>query len=251
MITVIAPSKNKINGNYSSSHPGYDHDDVPVKEYYASFDGQVTTVVNQYSSSWIANTPSDPWYVQGKVRPLVTADYGNYFIITADNGVRQLAAHFPKDGIIVKVGQRVKAGQLVAIPPGTENDTGNSTGGHTHTEYRDINNIKMQVVFTTDEGSSMNEYKGYNLDDKESMKVAVDSHIRVVNREVIPIAEVRNIEKIAIDQGYSKGYEAGKKESGVPDNSGNIDMEKWEVNGLIVEKTEGNTKTTLNYKRKF
>lgn len=144
---VVSPSKNAINGPYTSSHKGYDHDDVPDKRYYASVDGKVTHVTNTFTTSWIANDKnSDPYYTNGN-RPLRTEDFGNFFKILGDNGITQLAAHFPKDGILVKVGQRVKAGELVAIPPGNHNDTGNSTGGHTHTEYRNAQGANIEVTF--------------------------------------------------------------------------------------------------------
>ncbi len=150
MLSVLKPSLNRITQSYSTKHTGYDHDDVPDKRYFASFDGTVSQVINEYSTSWLANTPTDPWYPGlGKPpRALKTADYGNFLKIVSDRGIVQLAAHFPKGGILVHIGQQVKAGQLIAIPPNTQNDTGNSTGGHTHTEYRNPLGISMAVDFS-------------------------------------------------------------------------------------------------------
>lgn len=148
---ILKPSLNKLTQGFSSiSHTGYDHDDVPDRRYFASFDGKVTQVINDYENSWIANTPSDPWYPgTGKKRALKTADYGNFLkIMELNTGLTQLAAHFPKNGILVKMGQIVKAGQMIAIPPDSGNDTGNSTGGHTHTEYRNAIGKSFAVQFT-------------------------------------------------------------------------------------------------------
>lgn len=136
---VLRPSKNTLTNGFHSSHRAYDFDDIPVKEYYASFDGVIKTVVNLYSTSWTAGN-----------RPLTTQDYGNYLKLLGDGGITQLAAHFPKDGIIVKQGQRVKKGDILGYAPGTHNDTGNSTGGHTHTEYRNSSGLNIEVLFSTD-----------------------------------------------------------------------------------------------------
>lgn len=147
-MTVYPVSYNKLTGGFTTAHKGYDFDDVPNKNVYASVSGKVTRVVNTFSKSWIANNKdSDPYYTNGK-RALRTEDYGNFVMIEGE-GLVQLTAHFPKDAIKVKVGQTVKRGDLVGFAPGTENDTGNSTGGHTHTEYRQ-NGVNVKVEFSTE-----------------------------------------------------------------------------------------------------
>lgn len=184
METIIKPSKNKLTQGFSSSHPGYDFDDVPVKEYCASFSGIIIKVVNTYTNSWIANQPGDPFYVPGKKRSLLTEDYGNYLKLAGDNGITQLAAHFPMNGIIVKSGQRVEAGQVLGFAPGTNNDTGNSSGGHTHTEYRDTNGKCIPVQFTevtnqVPKGDSMELqqlFTKYGVKDLQELDTKINEH---------------------------------------------------------------------------
>lgn len=137
-MSVLRPSKNRLTQGFNSSHKGFDFDDVPIKEYYASFDGVMQTVVNAFTTSWNAGN-----------RPLTTQDYGNYLKLRGNNGLTQLGAHFPKDGIIVQQGKLVKRGDILGYAPGTNNDTGNSTGGHTHTEYRNSSGVSVDVIFDT------------------------------------------------------------------------------------------------------
>lgn len=104
-------------------------------------DGIVSKACYKYSKdtplkdkNWIANTSTDPFkktYL-GKIviRPLTTADYGNFVKIDHGHGVSTLYAHL--DEVLVYEGQNIKEGQLV----GYSDDTGNSTGNHLHFEIR-------------------------------------------------------------------------------------------------------------------
>ena len=67
----------------------------------------------------------------GTVQRSVANDksYGNYIVITADDGRSILMAHF-KSPSAVKVGAKIKAGD----PVGIMGSTGNSTGPHLHIE---------------------------------------------------------------------------------------------------------------------
>lgn len=133
MLQVLKPSKNKITGGYISTHKGYDHSGRGDKNYYSSFYGKVVQAKNSETKNWINN---------GK---LTTADYGNYLIIKGEvdgKTVYQLGAHFAM-GTVAEVGAEVKAGQVVA----QIGNTGNSTGAHSHTEYRDENSKNFAVEF--------------------------------------------------------------------------------------------------------
>lgn len=66
--------------------------------------------------------------------------YGNYVVITADDGKSILMAHF-KSPSTIKVGAKIKAGDDV----GTMGSTGNSTGPHLHIE---IENTKTWAYNT-------------------------------------------------------------------------------------------------------
>ncbi|TAE44362.1 MAG: M23 family metallopeptidase, partial [Cytophagales bacterium] len=62
------------------------------------------------------------------------AGYGNYIVITHDNGLETLYAHLDAR---VKAGSRVRAGQLIAL----SGNTGWSTGAHLHFEIYYENNL--------------------------------------------------------------------------------------------------------------
>jgi transketolase len=186
--TVLAPSNNKLNRGFSSSHPAYDHDDAPDNRVFASFDGEVTMVVDRFTTSWIANTPSDPWYPgQGKTRALKTEDYGNLVKIAGDTLI-QFSTHLKK-GAIVSVGQRVKKGQLIGYAGDNSTDTGNSTGGHTHNEYRYKNNVKTTVEFSKGESTmpATSDLKKildyYKVKDSDELMRMVDEQLKFLKDE--------------------------------------------------------------------
>ena len=56
--------------------------------------------------------------------------YGRYIVITHDNGLESVMAHFSRT--LVKEGQQIIAGQ----PVGLAGSTGRSTGSHLHLEFR-------------------------------------------------------------------------------------------------------------------
>lgn len=175
--------------------------------------------------------------------------------------------------------------------------TGNSTGDHVHEtvkrikiingthEVQNYNNgyfgaVNPQEFYTElrawkkekgttpipvpGEGEFMDMYKGFNLEDKPSMRVAVDSHVLVVNREVVPVSEMQqrlddlskqlvDERNKAVEQAKKEGIEIGKSQVTVPPsapvNQSTIDLSGWKENGLTTETTVGNTKITRNYKK--
>lgn len=147
---VLKPTQNKLTQDYSSSHKGYDHDDKDSKgkvneNYCSSFYGKVVQAKNSETRNWVANTASDPYKPATGKRKLLTEDYGNYIKIKSEIGGKvyyQLAAHF-KVGTVLPVGTDVAKGQVIA----QIGNTGNSTGSHVHTEYRDSNNECFEVEF--------------------------------------------------------------------------------------------------------
>jgi len=62
----------------------------------------------------------------------LTGGYGNYIQISHGGGVSTAYGHIVNGGIKVSRGQRVVAGQLIALV----GSTGNSTGCHLHFETR-------------------------------------------------------------------------------------------------------------------
>ena len=115
------------------------------------------------------------------------------------------------------------------------------------------------------EGGDMEQYKGYNLEDKASMRVAVDTLVEVQNGVFIRKADAEKAtedlkrqfeeeKKRAVDDAFRRGVEIGKAEPRVPSDEGqpaaNDDLSGWEQDGLIVETTEGNKKVIRNYRKK-
>lgn len=140
---VLRPvsKKNKLNQGYSEKHKGYDHDEEPDLNYYSSFYGKVVQAKNSETKNWINKGT------------LTTADYGNYIKIKGDvdgQTVYQLGAHF-EPGSVLSVGTEVKKGQVVA----RIGNTGNSTGPHSHSEYRDKDNHNFPVDFVDEEEKNM------------------------------------------------------------------------------------------------
>lgn len=129
-------------------------------------------------------------------------------------------------------------------------------------KWKKEQNIAPEPVLGEDENMQM--YRGYDLDNKESMKVAVDSHIRVADGEFITVSEsnkklddlsfqlVQERER-AVKQAFIDGQANGRESVQLPAMNENgeikIDLSGFEANGLTVETTVGNTKIIKNYKR--
>lgn len=118
-----------------------------------------------------------------------------------------------------------------------------------------------------------NTYKGLDLSNAESMKIAVDLWDAVVNKkEYVKVVDANKAsDERAVSEynrgksdgfgqgksaGYQEGYEKGKSEAsaqptapvnGLPQP---INLSEWDQNGLTYEVTNGDTKTILNYKKK-
>jgi murein DD-endopeptidase MepM/ murein hydrolase activator NlpD len=110
--------------------------------------------------------------------------YGNYIKVENDKEGSVLG-HL--HDFVVKVGDSVNEGQLIAH----SNNTGNSTGPHLHWGYylfpRNRANgyagfIDQSNLITNAVG---NMYKGYDLSNQDSMKVAIDVLVRVQNGEFV------------------------------------------------------------------
>ena len=128
---VVRPSENPITQGYSNNHRAYDRAGLNLPdEVRAGMDGVIVEQVDQYNTNWI-NTGT-----------LTIKDYGNYIKIRHDDGSFELHAHL-KQGSSLNIGTRVKAAQVVA----RIGNTGNSTGFHLHSEYRNTQNINMEVEF--------------------------------------------------------------------------------------------------------
>lgn len=128
---VIRPTQNPLTNGYSENHRGYDHAGLNLPdEIRAGRDGTVIEIVNDFNHSWM-----------NKGR-LTNIDYGNYILIKHDVGTYELHAHL-KQHSMQGVGRRVKAGDIIA----RIGSTGNSSGPHVHSEYRNENNQNTLAEF--------------------------------------------------------------------------------------------------------
>ena len=148
MLRVAYPTKNKQTQSFSPYHPGYDFSGNPKKEVRCPLvDGLVVQAKNSEIRNWLANKPDDPWYKKGVVRKLKTEDLGNYIKIRGrdldGNECYILAGHF-EPGSVVKRGERVHLGQVIA----QIGHTGNSTGPHLHLEGRNLQNESGALEFS-------------------------------------------------------------------------------------------------------
>lgn len=117
-----------------------------------------------------------------------SAGYGNYVKIENDKEGSVLA-HFSSLSTL-KIGECVKEGQLIAY----QGSTGNSTGIHLHWGYyqlpRNRDNgyngfINQEGLYGPNGGNNMAVmYKGLDLTNQESMKVAVDVWDEVINKQL-------------------------------------------------------------------
>jgi murein DD-endopeptidase MepM/ murein hydrolase activator NlpD len=128
---IIKPTKNRLVRGFTTGHKAYDFVGLNLPdEVRAGADGVIIERVDLYVNNW-RNT--------GR---LTTRDYGNYIKIKHKDGSFELHAHLKK-GSSLEIGTQVKAGQIVA----RIGNTGNSTGPHLHSEYRNAGNINMSVEF--------------------------------------------------------------------------------------------------------
>lgn len=74
-----------------------------------------------------------------KVNVPNSRDYGNYVKIKHNNGMYTFYAHMKYNSVTVKVGDKVKKGQVI----GYMGNTGHSFGAHLHFEVRDKNDNKI------------------------------------------------------------------------------------------------------------
>lgn len=169
----------RVTQSFSANHTGVDYGYVIGTPIYASADGTVTIATNHYVNAW-RSTP-----------PLTTRDYGNLVKIDHGGGWSTLYAHLQKDSLVVSVGQKVKKGQLIA----RVGNTGNSSGPHLHWEVRKSEVTQnpanhLDTSFTAygtppSGGDSSMQYKGYDLTNIDSMRVAVDVLVRVQSGEFV------------------------------------------------------------------
>lgn len=108
--------------------------------------------------------------------------------------------------------------------------------------YKDV------TYFLRPKGKNMATMYGtpnqYDLDNHESMKVAVDVLNDVQSGKYIKKEESDRLATQAYDKGFENGKQQTNYEIDLPD------AEKFEINGITIEKWNNNTKQITNYKVK-
>lgn len=165
MIKLLFPTKYiGITQGYKSSHKaidlGWDSKyGGPNHEIFSPYDGTVTYVKSSIKSN---DTSSK--------------SYGNYIKINHGNGIVTLFAHLKYGSIIVKVGDKVKCGQKLALM----GNTGYSFGVHCHYEVIQNGNKLNPLKYTYYDKSyvvgknTLKKYKPMLLKE-EIMKEEVDN----------------------------------------------------------------------------
>lgn len=134
---VLRPTDNIQTQGYSSAHPAYDFSGLNAPDAIrAGMNGTIIERVDLYNTNW------------SSVPPLTTRDYGNYIKIKHDDGSFELHAHL-RQGSALPLNTKVAVGQVVA----RIGNTGNSTGPHVHSEYRNAQNVNVPAEFYTVTGT--------------------------------------------------------------------------------------------------
>jgi murein DD-endopeptidase MepM/ murein hydrolase activator NlpD len=115
-------------------HPAIDYNYPAGTPIYASEAGRVVLANKNETRSWRANSYNDPYRIAGKVRKLITADYGNFVKIKHASGFETLYAHMKAGSVKPNIGDYVAKGQKI----GEVGTTGNSSGNHLHHELRQV-----------------------------------------------------------------------------------------------------------------
>ena len=140
---VHRPSDNPITGGYSSTHKGYDFAGLNLPDdVKAGMDGEIIERVDLYTTNWTATGT------------FTTKDYGNYIKVKHDDGSFELHVHLRKGSSFEK-GTKVKKGQTIA----RIGNTGNSTGPHLHSEYRNASNVNVEAEFVDNQQSIIDELR--------------------------------------------------------------------------------------------
>lgn len=176
------------------------------------------------------------------------AGYGNYIKIESDTEASVLAHLSARP--LLPVGSSIKMGSFI----GFQGTTGNSTGLHLHWGYYKIprnkqngyngyiNQAGLYQPYTSG-GSMANMYKGYDLANPESMKVAVDILVRLQNGELV---EAEDYISLAKHNDTVTDLKNQLNECRTEQQNPVVDMKKWELNGMTVQ--TGNI--VKNYKLK-
>ena len=191
--------------------------------------------------------PHDGKVLENKYDP---AGYGNYVKIENDKEGSVLA-HFSKLSTL-KVGECIKEGQFIAY----QGSTGNSTGIHLHWGYyrlpRNRDNgyngfINQEGLYGPNGGNNMAVmYKGLDLTNQESMKVAVDVWDDVINKKLyVKLSDIQD--RFGVPDLDGLATKLSGKDSRITDLTNQLGTAQAEVtNKLEIIKQKDATIANLN-----
>lgn len=117
----------------------YDFSGKGEQEISAKYNGKVIKYSDGEARNWLAFSANDP-YKNIRKGKLLTQDYGNYILVEYEGGLRHLIAHFAVNTVRKTAFNK---GDVL----GVVGNTGNSTGKHSHHEYRQgSTNIKVEFI---------------------------------------------------------------------------------------------------------
>lgn len=143
---VIRPSKNRItcdpkcHGYLAWDFAGLEGDQF----IRSSIDGEIIEAKYNETRNWLAFTSNDP-FKNARNGKLLTSDYGNYLKIKGS--IIHLVTHL-KANTGLPIGTKVKAGQIIA----EVGSSGNSSGKHSHNEYRTLNGTNISDISFKENG---------------------------------------------------------------------------------------------------
>ncbi len=135
-----------LNSSFLTSHSSLPLDSIPDSLYIACADYHPITTSQRVTSRFgirgsrfhfgidigvpYGDTIRSPFSGTVRLATYQRGGYGRYIIISHDNGLESVMAHFSRT--LVKEGQKISAGQAI----GLAGSTGRSTGSHLHLEFR-------------------------------------------------------------------------------------------------------------------
>lgn len=130
---------------YGGYHRGIDIHSKGNDTIYCAKDATVTAVSNicPHHSEYKSSTGSCPCGGYG-----TNKTYGNYVFAQDSSGIKYIYAHMVQNSILVKKGDKIKAGQAI----GTMGDSGAATGKHLHFEMN-LNSTVLNTNPTKDTGT--------------------------------------------------------------------------------------------------
>ena len=134
------------------------------------------------------------WNVKKQSNGKVTG-YGRYIVVKHKNGYYSLYAHLEKDGSLVKAGDKVSDGDVIA----TSGNTGGSTGPHLHLEVIQANSLGE--IFKSENKKNPRDFG----DLQKFLNNESQTNIEIKNSD----DHVGNIEELSnqIKDNYSEGIE--------------------------------------------